>query len=86
MKKLTEHLSKNSERFKSTKTMLNSVIMRSLLERDFAATEICHFFNHDYTEFSCKFINVNIDNDEEFTVEFDEDDKVKLKEKFSGIP
>ncbi len=47
MKKLTENLGKNSERFKSTQTMLNSVIMRSLLERDFSATEICHYFNHD---------------------------------------
>ena len=60
--------------------------MRSLLERDFAATEICHFFNHDQTEFSCKFINVNLTEEEEFEVEVDYDDKVKLKAKNSGIP
>ena len=47
IKNLTDYFSEHIDRFKSASTMLNSVIMRSLLERDFCATEICHFVNHE---------------------------------------
>ena len=47
LKNLTDYLGDNKSKFKSVKTMLQSVIMRSLLERDFSAAEICHYFNHD---------------------------------------
>jgi len=47
LKNLTDYLGDNKSKFKSVKTMLQSVIMRSLLERDFCSTEICHFVNHE---------------------------------------
>ena len=65
LKNLTDYLGDNKSKFKSVKTMLQSVIMRSLLERDFCSTEICHFVNHDYTNFSCKFITVNLIEDDD---------------------
>ena len=63
----------------SVKTMLQSVIIRSLLERDFCSTEICHFVNHEYVNFSCDFITVNLTDENEYTVEFNENEKVNLK-------
>ena len=61
---LTDYFSEHIDRYKSTSTMLNSVIMRSLLERDFCATEICHFVNHEYVDYSCVFITVNLNEEE----------------------
>ena len=84
---LTEYLSERVDRFKSTGTMLNSVIMRSLLERDFCATEICHFVNHEYVDFSCYFITVNLNDEEkEVQITVDENDKINFKEKDKSMP
>ena len=60
--------------------------MRSLLERDFCATEICHFVNHEYVDYSCVFITVNL-NEEEKGVQIiiDEKEKIKLKEKDKNL-